>query len=343
MADPNSLQFPWQAIAAKRADEFRLLAERNRRWCYALLGLGLHGGMLTRHSRRVYSASRHRVSCTVRPLFFDKNPNRLDTRSGLYSFSFQALAADDELAQKLADAVYAGLAIQGVPLCSEPPFVIKYPSRLVDGNRTCTPDLLLAWFAAATGSRDLDVMHVWQRIGMTTWLSHYTVAEVWRILPALLSPKLFEGSQFLCASLTDFSFPGDVETEYLAVPGRRPASFCEQVRVEGAVLNAFKAIEAVIGDPPKSEEKLRGKLVNVGVDPDKQVGYADAGLMPLINVVQRLQQYRDKQAAHGSTPMPRETTFRQLNEFQCVADTIIWTAIDRFPGVSRATIRTPHP
>jgi hypothetical protein len=271
----------WEMIAEEREAEFLRLVEQNHRWSYAILGLGLHKGMLAPHSRRAYTVDRHGISCTIRPLFFDDNPHKLDTRSGLHSITFRAHAADDQLAQRMADAVFAGLAIHEHPLRSEPPSVLRFPSRLVGKRRACSRDVLVAWYAVTSGSHILDVMHTQERIGATTWVSPEIVAEVWRVLPALLTIGLFEGSQFLCASLTDFSFPGDVATEYLGEPGRKPASFFEQVRVEGAVMNAFKAIEAVIGDPPKNEAKLHHKLAIIGVDPQEQVGYPDETFRPL--------------------------------------------------------------
>lgn len=313
----------------RRKAEFTRLAKHNRRWSYAILGLGLHKGMLSRTSSIRYSNHRHSFCCTVRPLFFEPDPNPTDTRRGLYSITFGHHQPDDRLAQRLADAVFAGLAIQGHPLYDEPPTALRFPSRFAGLQRTCSPDTLVAWYAVSSGSAGMDVMRTWQRIGTTSWVSPDIVAEVWHVLPALLSHGLFEASQFLCASLIDFSFPGDVATEYLAVPGRKPLSFFEQVRVEGAVLNAFKAIEAVIGDPPRDRDKLCRKLLSIGADPHENVGYDDECLRSLVEAVEQLRLYRDKGAAHGSTPWPRQTTFRQLNEFQTVAAGILWHAIDR--------------
>lgn len=332
---------PWQVVAESRADEFLQLARLTHRWSYAILGLGLHRGMLAATSRRQYTNDIHGLSCTVRPLFFDTDTRQVTNRRGVYAVSFESHSRNDALAQRIADAVFAGMAILDHPLTDEPPIVIRFPSQLAGKHRVCPADVLVAWHSVTSDATEFDTMQTWQRVTTTTWVWHTLVTEVWRVLPVLLSPGLFEGSQFLCASLSDFSFPGDVATEYLEVPGRRPVSFFEQVKAESAIMNAFKAIESVIGDPPKDEEKLRRKLMDVGVDPDEQMGYYDEGLRSLARVVLQLRLYRDRRAAHGSTPAPRETTFRQLHEFQGVAGGLLWAAIDSEctrRGISRTAL-----
>jgi hypothetical protein len=100
----------------------------------------------------------------------------------------------------------------------------------------------------------------------------------------------------------------------------------EKAKVETAVWNTLKSLEAIIGDPPKNERKLRKKLSDSGIDPDERIGYlwhstnTPDSLEPLIEKIRKLSVCRDKRAAHGSKTSPnRSITYYELMDFQgCV-------------------------
>lgn len=139
-------------------------------------------------------------------------------------------------------------------------------------------------------------------------------------------PALFAATRFLNRSHDSFIvYPGqirEVASDVDAVP--RTAS--GQTDFEDALHNAFKAVEAVIGDPPSDDRKFFDKLKDIGVDPQEKVGFTEK--VPISTVIRRMNEAWDKRSAHGST---RQRTIRaaELLEFQACAKAIILTALGR--------------
>jgi hypothetical protein len=86
----------------------------------------------------------------------------------------------------------------------------------------------------------------------------------------------------------------------------------QQSRLENALQDNFKAVEAIIGDPPKNDEKFFGKIKSFGIDPNMIFGLEDK---PIHQVIRDMNDARDKKAAHGST-QNRAITVGELLVFQ---------------------------
>jgi len=71
-------------------------------------------------------------------------------------------------------------------------------------------------------------------------------------------------------------------------------------RSESAFQNAYKAVEALIGEPGKdrTHKKIRERLIAIGVDPDLPVGYVEK--RPITERVMAHHKTRDTVTAHGS-------------------------------------------
>ena len=106
-----------------------------------------------------------------------------------------------------------------------------------------------------------------------------------------------------------------------------PQSQREKARVETAYQNAFKAIEAIIGEPPKDKGKLRMRLIEAGINPDENVGYNLYGMKPgketILKKLVDMHETRDKKAAHGKTKIPRAIGYCELKDKQALACYIV--------------------
>jgi hypothetical protein len=90
-------------------------------------------------------------------------------------------------------------------------------------------------------------------------------------------------------------------------------------KAESAFLNAFKTIEAIVGEPSKNRtrQKLTQKLQAKGINLDENVGYKHKS-----NVIDKVLEYhplRDQIAAHGIGKIKRELKLSEIIELQSLA------------------------
>jgi hypothetical protein len=151
----------------------------------------------------------------------------------------------------------------------------------------------------------------------------------WRIASVTFgNEQLFNATRFLQRSYENFFvFPGGV-SEVVSAPCS-PSSGSGQNNFEDALHNAFKAIEAVIGDPPKDDRRFSEKLAAIGIDPQEPVGYQDK--IPIADMVRRMNTARDKRSAHGST-RNRGISSAELLDFQACAGEIVMAALEKARG-----------
>lgn len=92
---------------------------------------------------------------------------------------------------------------------------------------------------------------------------------------------------------------------------------------ESAFQNAYKAIEAIIGDPGKdrSDRKMKTRLQAIGLDPFESVGYLLKE--PLLERFKRYYAMRDSIAAHGSGKMKRPIKMGEIIDLQAMARHIL--------------------
>src|SRR5262249_11010308 len=101
-------------------------------------------------------------------------------------------------------------------------------------------------------------------------------------------------------STAEFAFLGDSIGWALSDEGRQsPESRFERTQVEQAFQNAWKALEALLGgEPPTDDRRFRERLQAVGVDPDYRFGHR-SNPEALVDVLKRMRGTRDTRAAHG--------------------------------------------
>ena len=139
---------------------------------------------------------------------------------------------------------------------------------------------------------------------------------------------------FISKSQHDFHvFPGQLQ-EAIHDGGWMPTGAYELAQWESAFHNSYKAVEAVVGDPPKEEKRFYSKLVEQGIDPDEEVGFVVKE--PISKVLRDMNRIRDSKVAHGSTP-ERGIQLNQMVEFKECANYVVQQALNRAYGGNLAS------
>lgn len=90
-------------------------------------------------------------------------------------------------------------------------------------------------------------------------------------------------------------------------------------RAESSFLNAYKAVELMVGEPSKNRtrEKLVEKCKSIGLDPYAEVGYREK--KSVVERIRDFQSIRDKVAAHGIAKYKRDILMGEIIEVQALA------------------------
>lgn len=163
-----------------------------------------------------------------------------------------------------------------------------------------------------------------------SFIPDWVVAEGLEIAKLCLkNNNILQALIFLHKSSENF-YVESVDIQEAIVDGEKNAvNGLIQNKWEISVQNAFKAIEAVIGDPPSNDKKFFQKLNNAGIDPYHKVGFREK--IPLYEAVRKLGKLRDKKAAHGSTPS-RSIKLNEMLDCQACREAVIWLSIEHLLG-----------
>lgn len=232
---------------------------------------------------------------------------------------------DDNLAQHFADAVMLSLAVVDDVAMEETPTAIRIPEPCVKKGR-------IIRIKDVVGSRGIG-SEMYFRVVNAMGVPSRVLDYVWHIVPAVVDNQSFmDAAGFYRESITQAWVADDDVYDIMWNNSDIPSSQVERARVETSYQNAFKAIEAIIGEPPKDRRKLRLKLSRAGINPMEMVGYTLYGMKPaketLLKKIIDMQQTRDKKAAHGKTIIPRTIGYCELKDKQALARHVILIAIE---------------
>jgi hypothetical protein len=250
-------------------------------------------------------------------------------RAYRYLFRFQRYKRDDDQALRIGEAILYAAAITDGPLVSfrEAISVFRVPAQLVR-EKDSVPLEKLIRVEESRNFSDRITQNPYDTLGNVASSSH--IETVWKIAPLIFHDEQIRRSvRFLKSSDESFHvYPGEI-AEVLDNPHEAAITGYDQNRIENALQDAFKAVEAVIGDPPKDDRKLFAKIGSIGLDPNELVGYSNK--TPLHQVIRDMNGARDKKAAHGSTS-DRKITTLEMMEYQACANYIVWAAIESKMG-----------
>jgi hypothetical protein len=234
------------------------------------------------------------------------------------------LAEDDRTAVVVGDAIGAMLALLHGALGMHYP-AIEIPAEWVERG-----EILAADFAAVYADRRVPLEErLHPRTGV--WVPDRALFTVLEHLDALVSHGDGKDRGALAAvvfwrlSTEDYAFEGDDIGEVLAEPDEGPRTPFDQAQAEQCFQNAYKALEALLGgQPSKDEAKLRARLVDAGVDPNRVPRLPDETATVLQRVM-RFREVRDTKAAHGgrTAATSRQLTYFDLMEAQWVVGEMI--------------------
>jgi hypothetical protein len=244
-----------------------------------------------------------------------------------YMFRFPRYKREDKQALQIAESLLFAISLVHGPDIEgyEPALVFRVPAAIVRNAESIPLDKLVQVEEAREPPHRTLVFPA-QTLGITFQIPDFSVNTAWKVMPVLYCDEtLSRAARFLKASQDDFYiWPGDME--YLIYNSTLAASTgSEQSNIENALQNAFKAIEAIIGDPPKDDGKFFSRIRSTGLGPNDAVGYTSK--RPLHEVIRAMNEARDKKSAHGSTP-DRIITIAEMMEYQACAHLVVWAAIE---------------
>jgi hypothetical protein len=250
--------------------------------------------------------------------------------SGRYAFWLSNGQRNDEKAQRVADTLIATITLlyqtdlSRVPSSDNGPVACWIPEHLLKWDRYVQHEDLI----------ELDSSFQ-NRIGYSVMISQSIVDRAWSLLPIAMRDPFFDAIHFYQESIKDFCFLGDAMNAVLHGEMTQPVSRSEFARAENAILNSFKAVEAIIGDPPKDDKKFYRRLTDAGIDPNEMVGFRARGLSdgieqlePIGKKIRKMNDARDRRAAHGRTGSDRRFTYSEIMEYQALAEYVVNIAIE---------------
>ncbi len=236
-----------------------------------------------------------------------------------YVFSFLHHQRRDADARRLVEAFTCGLAIAGSPISqTEDPMVFLLSRELANRRSIGVKTLLGMEESSFIDDRlHLPNLHHFSALSISDEGSHELA---WRIASITFKDvALFEATRFLHRSFECFFvWPGQIDE--VAFDDTPPQSASVRSRYEDALHNSFKAIESIIGDPPKDDRRFSEKLKSIGINGDEEVGYRVK--QPISAVIRSMSTARDKKSAHGST-RDRHIRPSELLEFQACARFVV--------------------
>lgn len=281
-----------------------------------------------RHLRIINSECRP-LGVTIRNLNLSINRGRDEFEH--YLFRFQRYARDDSAASRFAEALAFGFSVPGGALVDpSDPMVLRIPDSLVRDKHVIPLEKLTAFEESrAWNERSIAFprnAHIAGGIRTITKLHDMA----WRIAAITFKDAaLFDATRFLHRSYENFSVaPGGID-EVIYDPDSSAKTGAVQNDFEDALHSAFKAVEAIIGDPPKDDRRFFAKLAQIGLDPTEEAGYVEK--IPFERMIRRMNEARDKRSAHGST-RHRRISAAELLDFQTCAQIIVLTALEKARG-----------
>jgi len=305
-----------------------------RAWfAYILLyqALGLNSGAPDRKILRAMKEveERLRIKMWSWPLFTKNERSRRRTHHRIF-FTGPTRERDDAFAARFSENILLLCELFYGPLYPMTDKYYAFPFRFVRFKKRTGIRLASLVREVRSVLDDSHLILVDQLLYQYSVIPDEIVTLALRAAPVLqTTPTLRMATAFISKAQHDFFlFPEQIQ-EAIYEGDWIPSGAYELAQWEGAFHNSYKAIEAIIGDPPKEDARFRRKLTAMGVDPNEQVGYSKKE--PIAKVIREMNLLRDKRVAHGSTPS-RGIRLNQMVEFMECAHYVVEQALEQAYG-----------
>lgn len=145
--------------------------------------------------------------------------------------------------------------------------------------------------------------------------------DIWAHLPPPNAEKQLRSLGFLASSRAVVYLDPLHVADLLAVAQVTPPTREELPRLEAAFQDAYKAIEAIVGDPSSDPRRFTLQLSAAGLSPTSQVGVFTK--RELSEAIRALNDTRDRLVAHGSSPRRNAIDLRDVIDAQGCAEFIL--------------------
>jgi hypothetical protein len=234
----------------------------------------------------------------------------------------------------LCDSLNAAMALLGMP---EDEGMLLIPVELGDINdRRINKKTLLSRRNAVVGERNYPDDYIdWIRSSYGYDLQNL----IWTLATTLVEDEvLLYAALFIREAIRDYQFRSNCDVEKaLHDIEQLPETISESVRIENAIHNCYKAVEAIHGgNLPKDEAKIIRSFQGKEIDLTQLTGFKFEGiaLKPAIEKVIALRKSRNYKSAHGRIGANRKSTFYELMDFQKLAIHLVMSAIYPRTGVN---------
>jgi len=245
-------------------------------------------------------------------------------------FWFNDQRRDNENATLIAEGILLLVEVFGGPAFDLRDSHVAYPFIVPKDMHMSNLDMSDDAYSVKSLFDDSMSMLTECMMGTGVYLGDRYVSVALKTLPILLQDKQVAlAASFLSVAQHDFYVCRGRHKESIDEGDWKPSRLSEMAYWESAFQNAYKAVEALIGDPPKCNDKFKAKLLAEGLDPDELGGYTEK--RRLADVIRNMNDIRDKRAAHGAT-RTRGITLCEMIEYQQCARYVVQHAIQRRYG-----------
>ena len=118
-----------------------------------------------------------------------------------------------------------------------------------------------------------------------------------------------------------------VVREVLDEPRRGPENETERLALEHLVLQSFRTVEAIVGEPGNNQIRFRQRLKTWNLKPNERVGFPGHHKHRLEDRIRWLEDGRDSAAAHGKRRRHNPFTLSEAMEAQHLAHSLLARAL----------------
>jgi hypothetical protein len=247
-------------------------------------------------------------------------------------FALKDRVADDAAAHRIAESVILVFELFHGPLlvAHEVEVTLRLPFN------ACTPKRKILiqedLVKAALGKKTTEIWSsmLSSEIMTCSFVSDVAFGLAWALTPKVLEFQwLHDALAFYSASIRRF-FVWDVDIpNFFENDPILGAKRTELALAEGAFQDAYKSIEAVVGDPGNFGDRFLSRLEARGISHGELVGFENK--RSVLETIRVLNEIRDKRSAHGGTPQ-RGISILDVSECQRCAEFVIQSSLDFISG-----------